>query len=578
LAVGVLVLIVATGIWLAQRGGTAVAPTSPAERLDLTMDLDRIPYLHHNPDGVRFGEAARLLDYALSAQQVQAGDVLTLTMRWSGITLSDGVCEAALVSPADHLFGVSLVLAASEQRLTSDQTQHVLPIPANTQRGIYLLTVRVHNQDREIRPVTSRSETLGTTYLVPVRIESELHATGNEPILERFGDRIALSEVETVQPAAGALDVLLTWRVDAPPLQNYKTALRLRDPSGWEVARLDVQPGYGFYPTSMWRAGELVYDRYVLPIDDGTPPGTNYSLDVTLYEAATLQPIGSAKISNVAITRPTVRTDYPVLHAFGPALALSSVQLSKVEAQQGEKLTLLLKWAARDRMEQDYQYRVALLRDGGAVLEYQALPLASDYPTSLWPQNAVVASRGELRLPPDIPVGQYRVAVAVEDMASGEEVGTFDLPDPVRVAEVERNFAIPEMQVAVDADFGAQVRLLGYDLQREAGSIRLTLHWQALTAMAKDYKVFVHLFDPQTETIVAQQDLWIGGEIYPSTRWVANEVVSNTIELGMGGVPEGDYRLAVGLYTANGRLPIAAAVGFTVSADRLVLSQTDIMP
>jgi hypothetical protein len=41
--------------------------------------------------------------------------------------------------------------------------------------------------------------------------------------------------------------------------------------------------------------------------------------------------------------------------------------------------------------------------------------------------------------------------------------------------------------------------------------------------------------------------------------------------LPLAGVPQGQYRLAVGLYQPSGRLPVTAPAGFTTSADRLFL-------
>ncbi len=117
------------------------------------------------------------------------------------------------------------------------------------------------------------------------------------------------------------------------------------------------------------------------------------------------------------------------------------------------------------------------------------------------------------------------------------------------------------------------MRLLGYDLQRTEKELVLTLHWQAMSAMSTDYKVFVHLLDPATDTIVTQQDILAGGEGYPTTRWVPEEVVSSRVVLPLEGVSTGSYHLAVGLYDAAGRLPIVAPAEFVVSADRLLLRE-----
>jgi len=545
---------------------------------DLTMDFDRIPYLHHNPDGIRFGNAAQLTHYELSSHAIQAGETLTVTTYWDESVDNDMVAKLALVSPAQHLFSVPLAVAVSEKPLTTERIQCALHIPASTMRGVYLLSLQVYGPEGEIQPINPRGETLGTTYLLPIRIQGETPASSDEPILQAFGDRIALSRAQTVQHVPGTLEVTLTWLVSASPPQNYKTALRLRDSSGWEVARLDTQPGYGFYPTSMWRPGELVHDRYVLSLDDGTPPGTEYHLDAALYEAASLRPIGTARIPDVVITLPVVRQDYPVMYAFGPAVALSEAQFLKEEWEQGEKLAMVLKWAATAPADRDYECQVALLDSAGTAVHSQTMPLVRGYPSSLWPKDAIIASHYELQLAPDVPVGQYAVTLALREKLSGKEVGTFTSPSSVRVVEAARNFTIPEMQRSIGADFGGQIRLLGYDLQRTEDDLHLTLHWQALSSMTTDYTIFVHLFDPTTETIVAQEDVLAGGDGHPTTRWVPEEVVSDDIGLRLEDVPDGSYTLAMGLYHPEARLPIVAPPGFTVSADRLLLSEAIRVP
>jgi hypothetical protein len=555
-----------------------VAPPLDQAQLDLTMDFDRVPYLHHNPDGVAFGNTARMNRYELSAQEIQDGESLAVTAHWDDVQADDLAVEMALVSPAQHLFGVSLVEAVDKQQLTTNRTQHILRVPATAPRGLYLLTLRVFEPAGEVLPVNARGETLGTTYLLPISVHSHSAASGGEPVVQTFGDRIVLSQVETAQRVAGALEVTLIWRADASPLQDYKTALRLRDPSGWEVGRLDVQPGYGFYPTHMWQPGELIRDRYLLPLDEGTTPGTAYQLDVTLYEAASIRPLATASIPDIHVSLPTVQPGLSGLQPIGPAIALAGARPLREEWEQGEMPQLWVKWVATDSPNRDYECEVSLRDAARNVVHRQTFPLAPGYATSLWPEDAVIVGRYALALAPDVPAGEYAVTLTVIDTTSGKAAGALDLASPLRIVETSRNFEVPPMFGVVDADFGQEVRLLGYDLQQTPTEIQLALHWQALSKMDTNYKVFVHLFDPGSEAIATQQDLSAGGEGYGTTRWVPQEVVSDKLVLSLKGVQEGDYRLAVGLYHADGRLSILAPPAFTVSADRLLLSETIRIP
>jgi hypothetical protein len=67
------------------------------------------------------------------------------------------------------------------------------------------------------------------------------------------------------------------------------------------------------------------------------------------------------------------------------------------------------------------------------------------------------------------------------------------------------------------------ILLHGYDLQSSVESLELTLYWQAEQRMDVSYKVFVHLIDPTTGAIVAQDDAVPRRWTYPTTWWERGE-------------------------------------------------------
>ena len=99
-----------------------------------------------------------------------------------------------------------------------------------------------------------------------MRIRNE-RPVGDAPVIAQFGDRIRLHRVRAEQTTPTQFAVTLDWSATQPVEANYAIAVRL---SG--VASIDTQPGYGFLPTSLWRPGELVSDRYTLELPEGTPP------------------------------------------------------------------------------------------------------------------------------------------------------------------------------------------------------------------------------------------------------------------------------------------------------------------
>jgi hypothetical protein len=392
---------------------------------DLTMDFNQMPYLHHNPGGIDFG-MARLAGYTLSSEELAPGDTLTVTLDWADVT---GVITATvrLVSPAAVRYEAEPFAEATLNLQSQISVPVVLPFPEDIPRGIYL--IRLEDQ-----------------YLRPVRVPHGLALPADAAVLAYFGPAIRLHSATIAQPALDRLAVKLTWSAARPIAANYAISLRLVDAAGQVRVQFDTQPGYGFLPTSLWVPGELVTDRYLLTLPDGLALNDNYRLQVVLYQAATLAPLGQATV-------------------------------------------------------------------------------------------------GEFALP---------------------------LQTPFEAQPAPRSFTLPRMENPLAADFGGQVRLAGYDLERDA-SLHLTLWWQALQVPAGDYTVFVHLLDPATETIVAQSDAMPRGGAYPTSWWLADEVVSETVTLPLEDVLPGTYRLAVGLYNPAQRLPASGPDGQRLPGDRAIL-------
>jgi predicted membrane-bound dolichyl-phosphate-mannose-protein mannosyltransferase len=98
------------------------------------------------------------------------------------------------------------------------------------------------------------------------------------------------------------------------------------------------------------------------------------------------------------------------------------------------------------------------------------------------------------------------------------------------------------------------VLLLGYDIEGEfkpGRILHLTLFWQALQPMEKDYTVFTHLIDEEGN-IWGQKDNPPVNGFYPTSRWEEGEVVRDQYNLVISpDAPLGEYWLAVGMYLAE---------------------------
>jgi hypothetical protein len=105
----------------------------------------------------------------------------------------------------------------------------------------------------------------------------------------------------------------------------------------------------------------------------------------------------------------------------------------------------------------------------------------------------------------------------------------------------------------LDISFGGKMKLLGYEIGEKkvkpGGKLSVTLYWQSLAKMEKDYSVFVHLVD-DNGIIVAQRDTYPGLGRYQTTLWSVGDAIADRYVLTL---PEAAFSpnyasLEVGLY------------------------------
>jgi hypothetical protein len=250
------------------------------------------------------------------------------------------------------------------------------------------------------------------------------------------------------------------------------------------------------------------------------------------------------------------------------------------------KVRVNLYWQGLREMEADYRIFLDLVNGVYHVWGKQdGRPYWDGYPTNRWPKGLVMKDVREIEVWPGTPPGFYQVAISVYDPASGRWlppagggdllIGPVELPrrepPPVEALDIEHRLS---------ANLGDKVRLLGYNLTgafQSGGEVHLTLFWQALEAMDKDYTVFVHLTDPQGH-IWGQKDNPPVDGFYPTTTWEAGEIVRDQYDVGISpDTPPGQYQIEVGMYLAETgeRLPILAEDG-SVQGDKVLLTRVGV--
>jgi hypothetical protein len=248
----------------------------------------------------------------------------------------------------------------------------------------------------------------------------------------------------------------------------------------------------------------------------------------------------------VYATTLTAGIDYTVAQPLTAAIGLIHASVSPPQAQQGDWMTVDVGWAARAVPEGDYTACLQLLAAGTVVQPPMCAPISADWPTTQWQAGEVVRDQYRFQISPHQPTGDYQLRLALQN-GNGQSVGQPASLGPLPVTPLPRVFTAPHPQTTTNLRLGEAIVLLGYDL-RVTESVQLTLYWQAQQAIERSYKVFVHLVDPATNTIVAQSDAAPRQWAYPMTWWQAGEVVTETIELPLDTTTTGARLLRLGLY------------------------------
>jgi len=114
----------------------------------------------------------------------------------------------------------------------------------------------------------------------------------------------------------------------------------------------------------------------------------------------------------------------------------------------------------------------------------------------------------------------------------------------------------------LDVTFGGQMRLLGYAIDQASvkpgEKVAVTLYWQSVAKMDKDYTIFVHLLD-ELETVVAQVNSFPGLGSFPTRDWEIGEAIAEKYIMRLPGtvLSPNSAQFEVGLFdpSTSDRLP-----------------------
>jgi hypothetical protein len=254
----------------------------------------------------------------------------------------------------------------------------------------------------------------------------------------------------------------------------------------------------------------------------------------------------------------------PAEARFGEAIRLLGYDIRPATLAPGDTVTVSLHWQPLRPLDADYTTFAHLVNaDGRVIGASDHRPGGVYYPTSLWKPGETLVDAHTLTLASDLgrppyalEVGLYTGEKALRHLGQPQQVGMIGGARPPAASPAN-------LAQRLDAAFGGQIALAGYETAVEADRLALKLHWQAIAAPAANYTVFVHVL-AQDGKIVAQYDGAPGGGSLPTRAWSPGATVADAISIPLPpSLSPGAYRLIAGLYDAatGARLTVAGGGG-----------------
>jgi hypothetical protein len=111
----------------------------------------------------------------------------------------------------------------------------------------------------------------------------------------------------------------------------------------------------------------------------------------------------------------------------GDQIALLGYGRSQDTLQSSQVITVTLYWKAQNAIPNDYTAFVHLVTsDGPPVAQDDSQPRRGTYPTSFWAPGEIVSDTHSLRIPTDLPDGEYSLVTGMYLLETGERLPVLD--------------------------------------------------------------------------------------------------------------------------------------------------------
>jgi len=287
--------------WLAERTYKALDTWYGSVRLAIYAVPTAPPEEIQHPLGARLGDEVALLGYNLLTREVEAGDILQLTLFWQALAQPQERYKVFvhLLDEAGHIVGqwdsepgdglnITTLWPAGETvadnygvliRAGTPPSQHRIEVgmysPASGQR----LAVSEAGRDRGDHLVLDSIEVLRPSEppsLIALKMQHEEGIQYDDLILAGYDLYKLGHEHQPTEPLhpGDVLHLDLYWRAFRAPQDDWQLTLQLLDGEGNILATQQARPASVDYPTTDWEVGEVVRGQHDVLIPPEAPRGS----------------------------------------------------------------------------------------------------------------------------------------------------------------------------------------------------------------------------------------------------------------------------------------------------------------
>ncbi len=290
-------------------------------------------------------------------------------------------------------------------------------------------------------------------YAAPQSLDSAQWQT----IKAHFGTTILLDAYALMTPevtSGNVIQLILRWKTIAKIDKRFKVSVQVLDKREQIVAQSDSEPVGNLRPTTTWKPGEIIQDRYGILVPFGSPPG-RYRMIISMYDPQTGQrlPIQVGQVQSnhitlpqlITVNRPKVtwpisilpishhdRIDFDEIYLIGHNRYRRGFSHNpEMTLVPGVPLHLTFFWQAKVQPSTDWRVHLYLGSLQKAQAELVADLAGPAYPTTAWLAGDIVRGEHDLYLPTNIPPGSYPLYIRLE--ANGHAPTPISLLDHINI-------------------------------------------------------------------------------------------------------------------------------------------------